>query len=121
MGGILDLLESYLKKTDMNGSGDLTDYVLYTCLFDIPTIKESGKPKCKNAKTRTSAFRLLKSLMTNQPNMTSVVSYLDNFHKDPNWRTKRYVDWHISPGQMEKSETGYVGLKNLGCICYMNS
>jgi hypothetical protein len=61
-------------------------------------MNESGKPKCKHAKTRASAFRLIKTLMGDSQNMTSVVTYLDNFHKDPNWRTSRYVDWYISPG-----------------------
>ena len=30
-------------------------------------------------------------------------------------------DWIISPETTEKSSTGYVGLKNLACTCYMNS
>jgi len=37
------------------------------------------------------------------------------------WRTNSVLDWSISPFNMEKSLTGYVGLKNLGCTCYMNS
>lgn len=37
------------------------------------------------------------------------------------WRTKRSADWAILPETTEKSSTGYVGLKNLACICYMNS
>lgn len=30
-------------------------------------------------------------------------------------------DWVITLQDKMKSGTGYVGLKNLGCICYMNS
>ncbi len=30
-------------------------------------------------------------------------------------------DWDIVPEAGEKSTTGYVGIKNLGCICYMNA
>ena len=30
-------------------------------------------------------------------------------------------DWQITHFDDEKSSTGYVGLKNLGCICYMLS
>jgi len=29
--------------------------------------------------------------------------------------------WNYSPEAFEKSATGYVGLKNLGATCYMNS
>jgi ubiquitin carboxyl-terminal hydrolase 9/24 len=31
------------------------------------------------------------------------------------WRTKNNRDWNIIPKFNEKSPTGYVGLKNLGC------
>ena len=119
--GLLDLLDGYVKQTPNENTQKLTNFVLYNCLFDIPTFKESGKPKCKNSLTRSSAFNVLKTLMNNPANMTGVITYLDSFHVDPNWRTKRYVDWNISPGSMEKSETGFVGMKNLGCICYLNS
>lgn len=38
------------------------------------------------------------------------------------WRTARKTDWAItSENKNEKSLTGFVGLKNIGCICYMNS
>ncbi len=37
------------------------------------------------------------------------------------WRTSSNNDWHIVPLTSERSKTGYVGLKNLGCTCYMNS
>ena len=42
-------------------------------------------------------------------------------HQNGSWRTKKSGDWHITLLPQEKSETGFVGLKNLGCICYMNS
>jgi hypothetical protein len=31
------------------------------------------------------------------------------------------LEWNHSPAAGERSPTGYVGLKNLGCTCYMNS
>ena len=38
------------------------------------------------------------------------------------WRTPRNTDWSITTNdKQEKSSTGYVGLKNIGCICYINS
>lgn len=30
-------------------------------------------------------------------------------------------EWNHSPSAGERSSTSYVGLKNLGCTCYMNS
>lgn len=37
------------------------------------------------------------------------------------WRTPRKVDWSIQVHQQDRALSGYVGLKNPGCICYMNS
>jgi len=50
-----------------------------------------------------------------------VLDYLHDFNQNPSWRTNKEHDWNISLRESEKSSTGYVGIKNLGCICYMNS
>jgi ubiquitin carboxyl-terminal hydrolase 9/24 len=50
-----------------------------------------------------------------------VLKYLNTFNDTPSWRTNKEHDWSISLRESEKSSTGYVGIKNLGCICYMNS
>lgn len=44
-------------------------------------------------------------------------SYVDAAY----WRTNSYQNWNISQVSQQKSRTGFVGLKNLGCTCYMNS
>ncbi len=41
--------------------------------------------------------------------------------KEPFWRSKRKRDWYVTEKQQERSPTGYVGIKNIGCICYMIS
>jgi ubiquitin carboxyl-terminal hydrolase 9/24 len=46
---------------------------------------------------------------------------MHDFNMKPSWRTNKEKDWNISLIESEKSSTGYVGIKNLGCICYMNS
>ncbi len=50
-----------------------------------------------------------------------LIKLLKPFHLMPSWRSKNYSDWNIQSKFNEKSSTGYVGLYNLGCICYMNS
>lgn len=37
------------------------------------------------------------------------------------WRSRKLEDWTITHSDRLKSSTGYTGLRNLGCICYMNS
>lgn len=83
-------------------------------------------PKCKNPETREKAFNLLSSLLLYEsPSATNTHLEIANKFKQlllgAFWRTNSIMDWNISPFNMEKSFTGYVGLKNLGCTCYMNS
>jgi ubiquitin carboxyl-terminal hydrolase 9/24 len=54
-------------------------------------------------------------------NLEVVLGYLHQFNEKPSWRTNKDGDWKIKLYDDEKSSTGYVGIKNLGCICYMNS
>ena len=50
-----------------------------------------------------------------------LIRYLKNYISETFWRTPRKSDWQITVHQQERSLTGFVGLKNIGCICYMNS
>ena len=49
------------------------------------------------------------------------MSYLSHFNQEATWRTSKEQDWNIKLYDDEKSSTGRVGIKNLACICYMNS
>lgn len=101
------------------------DLILQKCLCEIPEGKSdciTAPPKCKHPDTRNNGFELLLELSKISPQViVQVTSTLDKFHIDPSWRTSRKADWNNSPVSKEKSQTGFVGLKNLGCTCYMNS
>lgn len=53
--------------------------------------------------------------------MAQFVKFIQPLQLTNQWRSKHYSDWNIQSKFNEKSSTGYVGLYNLGCICYMNS
>ena len=101
----------------------LVSELLQNCLFEIPRRANRRLipgPKCKNHHTRSSALRLLVELAKgNTENLKEIISYIAPIHKNANWRTKRWVDWHITQKNNEKSSTGYVGLKNLGCSKFL--
>jgi len=128
--GILLLMRGlflrFPEKAEKYGQDSrLVSELLQNCLFEIPR-KASRKvipgPKCKSHYSRAAAFKLLAELTKgSHENLREVINYILPIHKNANWRTKRWVDWHITQKNNEKSSTGYVGLKNLGCICYMNS
>lgn len=46
---------------------------------------------------------------------------MSQFNQEATWRTSKESDWSIKLYNDEKSSTGHVGIKNLACICYMNS
>jgi len=69
-----------------------------------------------------AAFQLISVLTRDVPeSLDYVFGYIRKFNTNPSWRTHKESDWKLSFTVDEKSSTGYVGLKNLGCICYMNS
>ncbi|KRX04991.1 hypothetical protein PPERSA_06625 [Pseudocohnilembus persalinus] len=53
--------------------------------------------------------------------MDLTIQFLKNLHLQSGWRTKAYNDWYIQRKDSEKSSSGFVGIKNLGCVCYMIS
>lgn len=84
-------------------------------------------PKCKTQNSRDACMMLLKELLSgNKEGAAILVEFLSKtIYKSDTclfWRTLRKQDWHLaSQTKSEKSATGFVGLKNIGCICYMNS
>lgn len=122
--GILSLMRGlflrFPEKAEKYGQDSkLVSELLQNCLFEIPR-RASRKlvpgPKCKSHYSRSAAFKLLAELVKgSHENLKEVINYILPIHKNANWRTKRWVDWHITQKNNEKSSTGYVGLKNLGC------
>ncbi|CAK79859.1 unnamed protein product (macronuclear) [Paramecium tetraurelia] len=69
--------------------------------------------KCKSQQSRTAGFNCFFTF--------KFLNEVSPLHYTHTWRTKNFNDWNIQSRFHEKSSTGYVGLYNLGCICYMNS
>ncbi|CAD8072236.1 unnamed protein product [Paramecium sonneborni] len=77
--------------------------------------------KCKSQQSRTAGFNCFFTLLKSPQNMQKFLDRVSPLHYTHTWRTKNFNDWNIQSKFHEKSSTGYVGLYNLGCICYMNS
>ena len=94
----------------------LLNELLLHCLFESThhTNKGPKLPKCKSNRSRSAAFKLLQCLSKDcDENLQKLLDFFYPLHIEADWRTKK--DWSITPKIMEKSITGYVGLKNLGC------
>lgn len=115
-------------RVQLLANPEFVNYLFDACLFEKPTGLEPSEtilpPKCKSLDSRKAAFGLLNLLISEEMAHPKILEIVDKMRKllgSAYWRTNSYNDWNISSMYLEKSNTGYVGLKNLGCTCYMNS
>ncbi|ETV99738.1 hypothetical protein H310_07792 [Aphanomyces invadans] len=89
----------------------------------------SWQPRCTSATSRQGAFRLLVDLAT-YPSLTADVTngnfafVLQQLPRLVHATGKRFFDdweWSWDPHAQMKPVGNYVGLRNLGCTCYLNS
>jgi ubiquitin C-terminal hydrolase len=117
------LLEHNLPLAVALGSGEtgMLAYLFRACLFETPTLQDHGPlspPKCKTRSTRNVALNLLKVFAKANEDLYHVLTdQLMQHHVLGETRS----NWQYLPSAMEKDACGYVGLKNLGATCYMNS
>lgn len=74
-------------------------------------------PKCKTRGARQSAFALLAELSSSEANRARLLSLLEPHVS----QSVRAGGWDYDPGKVQRSASGYVGLKNQTSTCYMNS
>ncbi|KAL4505333.1 hypothetical protein ABPG72_002395 [Tetrahymena utriculariae] len=109
----------------------LIQNIIYDCLFSIKSDENPYAPKCKSRQSRLSAFSFLVALQNQiiqqQIQEKDIVNeefdanqQINQFFVNAHWRTKSKGDWSIKEEQ-EKEENCPIGLRNLGCTCYMNS
>lgn len=82
--------------------------------------EEPATPICDTPQTQGAAFDLLIALCLNcVPNYRQLVHMLtDMFYSDPD---AALVEWDYLPSIGPRPMQGFVGLKNAGATCYMNS
>eukprot|EP01083_Nonionella_stella_P103309 294895_1 len=122
---------------------ELVAEIFEKCLFQLPSSSSGIRPpKCKSRESRQAAFSLLRELcMHSDANLHRLALLMVPFHQPPPVKSgaaasevagrgglagrgrsaQGGMSWELMGRPDEKSETGYVGIKNLGCICYMNS
>ncbi|CAD8161247.1 unnamed protein product [Paramecium octaurelia] len=116
--GLLKLLNVLIDKLPhLSNNNQLFEQIL-SYLFEN---EGETRSKCKSQQSRTAGFNCLSTLLKNQQNMNKFLTNVSPLHSTNTWRTKHLNDWNIQSKFHEKSSTGYVGLYNLACICYMNS
>ena len=111
-------LESVITETNV------LEELFYEHLFFNPNSLVQSDNKSKSKESRVAAYSLLQKFMeVLEPHL------LAEFLEEKVWNLikdmKRPKDWKFVPSDNQKSvissSQNYVGIVNLGCICYMNS
>ncbi|XP_050400806.1 ubiquitin carboxyl-terminal hydrolase 24 isoform X1 [Patella vulgata] len=77
-------------------------------------------PKCSNTESRVAAYELLTELADDcLVNLQQICKELIQMHHQPN--NIGANEWDYMPPVDGRASCGYVGLKNAGATCYMNS
>ena len=80
----------------------------------------SGSGSVLGKRSKDAAYRLLNSLIKKSPLLMN--AFLEKSMLPLMSLIKRHDGWNYSPpGGASESKQKFVGLKNLGCICYMNA
>ena len=122
LGGMMEMLKLEITvseelRKEIPSPLDLTRGLL-SALFEV----EKSDQKCKSDQSRKKALGLLEVVMADFYPLVNetVLRSLSGLHTSGNWRTNKKADWNISPGLGSRAGN-FVGLKNLGATCYMNS
>eukprot|EP01084_Bolivina_argentea_P099732 179239_1 len=121
--GILNLICICAHHQLYDNVDALLEYVYYDCLFNVPSSSLPGA-KCIAAHSRRIAYALLHKLCEKYPSTLSLIS--GQILRDPVWYDQNHASlqrasWHYHPSDLERFPVRYVGLKNQGATCYMNS
>jgi ubiquitin C-terminal hydrolase len=142
LGGLFDILGVLLARVpaalaSLQGKDGLVEHLLHHGLFkkerkqqlalqpsgEMPVEATNLPPLCKHVNTRAACLDLLRTLSRpSLPGKLFIAEYLRaNVCRETFWRTPRRSDWTVAVSQQERAVSGFVGLENPGCTCYMNS
>lgn len=112
------------SETDMKENNDKENEEMEIVPIDMfLEKKEPEYPKCKTQPCRVQAFDLLLELCKdNWPLWNQVLGDVISCHRDYLEKVaEEFVDFGFDPGYSERSNTGFVGLYNYRCTCYLNA
>lgn len=118
--GLLNLMANLVKYDSpfkYSQSGQQFIGKIFECLFALPTAENRDLPKCKSQGARAASYDLLIELTKNAPSNYMLLHKMLMLQHRPGPHSP--YPWDYWPRDDGRSESGYVGLTNLGATCYM--
>lgn len=118
--GLLNLMANLVKYDPpfkYSQSGQQFIGKIFECLFALPTAENRDLPKCKSQGARAASYDLLIELTKNAPSNYMLLHKMLMLQHRPGPHSP--YAWDYWPRDDGRSESGYVGLTNLGATCYM--
>ncbi len=110
--GMVDVLSVLVPRMELEHIPDLQKLYsrLITVLLGVTSTTDKrsfDQHSCRSPELRAKSFVLLREIVRKLKSAGAVLKLILPLHTCPAWRT-----W---------SQTGYVGLENMGCTCYVNA
>ncbi len=119
-------LKTSSSSSSRGGAGKSASGSSSSGLSDADAVAFASKdavlpPKCKSPQSRRYAFGLVNELVRDNPQCLAIAaSLLADIHAMPHSNGEKPEDFDFLNVEMQ-SKTGYLGLRNLGSTCYINS
>lgn len=116
--GCFEVVGQEIAAGRLNGAEKLA--LRLTTHFLFPS-SANKYPLCTSISTQEAGFALLFVIcLSSSQALSSVLQSLSRFHLIQTWRKASLKSW-VVPAQEEKTLAGFVGLRNAGATCYLNS
>ena len=138
--GILNVIRTLLDFNndllDQNECSMIMNMLIKQCLFnqaqtayqghitdsiDLSSHQSSQINKCHTEESRNAAYSLLNTVINSNSDPTLIQTLVQNFWSPFIMQLTQQKEKGVAPQDLGRSQLGFAGLKNLGCICYMNS
>lgn len=125
--GYSTLLNTIIDENKPAGIAISSNYDVYEILLNQCNLSKLNEnpldrpqSKCINGKAQELIYKTISILCKSDIKLTKkIIDILSKYHLSGFWKDKCVSNWKINLSKDEK--TYFVGIKNLGCTCYMNS
>lgn len=92
-----------------------------TCPEDLHIFETAAGYKCHHKRSRTAAYELFLFLVENYLSPEEFDKLIRLYWTSLVMRMEKPPNVRYDPYTQQRGDSGYAGLKNLGCTCYMNA